>query len=65
LTNSKLPINFINTITAEKEIEENVQCSTVNYKCHICEIEINEVINQDKAGSIICNLCRKKEKIKT
>jgi hypothetical protein len=60
LINSRLPINFVKNITAEEEIKENVQCSTVNYKCHVCEIEINEVVHQDEAGSIMCILCRKK-----
>ena len=45
----------IQTITTEEEIEEIeeiLQCSTVNYTCSICKIEINEVENQDEAGSI-------------
>ncbi|CAI6362175.1 unnamed protein product [Macrosiphum euphorbiae] len=61
---SRLPNNFVQTITTEEEIEEILQCSTVNYTCGICKIEINEVENQDEAGSIMCNLCRKKEQIK-
>jgi len=31
--------------------------NTVNYTCQICEIYINEVENQDQAGSIMCKLC--------
>jgi len=64
LTSSRLPNNFVQTITTEEEIEEILQCSTVNYTCDICKIEINEVDNQDEAGSIMCNLCKKKEQIK-
>ncbi|KAF0702823.1 KRAB-A domain-containing protein 2-like, partial [Aphis craccivora] len=67
LTSSRLPNNFVKTITTEEEIEkieEILQCSTVNYTCDICIIEINEVENQDEAGSIMCNLCRKKDQIK-
>jgi len=54
LTSSRLPNNFVQTITTEEEIEdieEILQCSTVNYTCDICKIEIN----QDEAGSIMCN----------
>jgi len=70
MTSSRLPIDFIKTITTEEEIEEveeneeNVQNSTVNYICHTCEIDIQEVENQDEAGSIMCKLCIKKEQIK-
>jgi len=67
MTSSRLPIDFIKTITTEEEIEENeenVQCSTVNYTCHTCKIDIHEVENQDEAGSIMCKLCIKKEQIK-
>lgn len=67
LTSSRLPNNFVKTITTEEEIEEIeeiLQCSTVSYTCNVCKIEINEVENQDEAGSIMCNLCRKKEQIK-
>jgi len=64
LISSRLLNNFVKTITTEEEIEEILQCSTVNYTCDICKIEINEVENQDEAGSIMCNLCRKKEQIK-
>ncbi|XP_008188371.2 uncharacterized protein LOC103310808 [Acyrthosiphon pisum] len=56
--------SFHRTIEEIEEIEEILQCSTVNYTCGICKIEINEVENQDEAGSIMCNLCRKKEQIK-
>lgn len=67
LASSRFSNNFVQTITTEEEIEETeeiLQCSTVNYTCGICKIEINEVENQDEAGSIMCNLCRKKNRLK-
>lgn len=65
-TSCRLPIDFVKNITTEEEIEKNVECFTVNnYTCHLCKIELNEVVeNQDEAGPIICKLCTTKEQIK-